>query len=171
MKANARMQCGLSLIEVLIAIVIATLLIGLAVPSFNTWVEKQRSLNIQSQLIHGLNFTRSTALSLQQTVTLCPGLSQCLPAWGDSLLIFTDINADGERQPNEPILKQTPLQYAEPYLKWKSFNSKPYIQFNSSGTVSTFNGSFYYCPDNKGQPFKLSLARTGRIRNRPPQCN
>ena len=62
---------GFSLIELMIAISVITLLITVAVPSFNGTMMKLRASTIADALITSLHFARSEALSRNERVAVC----------------------------------------------------------------------------------------------------
>ena len=62
---------GFTLVELMIAISVITLLITVAVPSFNATIMKVRGSSIADSLITALHFARSEALSRNQRVTIC----------------------------------------------------------------------------------------------------
>ena len=59
---------------------------------------------------------------------------------------FADLNRDGRRQSDEPVLAyQDPLDPGE-RLTWRSFRRQNFLQFRSEGYTNWQNGSFLYCP-------------------------
>ncbi|OUS39217.1 hypothetical protein A9R01_02365, partial ['Osedax' symbiont bacterium Rs2_46_30_T18] len=62
---------GFSLVELMIAISVITLLITVGVPSFNATVLKLRGSSIADALITSLHFARSEALSRNERVAVC----------------------------------------------------------------------------------------------------
>ena len=97
-----RGMTGLTLIELLITISIASLLIALAAPGFRDVVTRQR-LSAQVQQLHtSLILARSEAVKRGRSVTLCPrvtGTSTCMTdyeRWESGWLLFLDTDADLE---------------------------------------------------------------------------
>lgn len=67
-----RVECGLTLIECLLTLVLVTSLLVLAVPSYRDQLSSARSLSAARQLLAAIQFARSAALSRRATVSLCP---------------------------------------------------------------------------------------------------
>jgi len=70
-----RNQRGLTLIELMITIVIASVLLAIAAPAFQQVVESNRLRTETNKLLTGLNLARSEAVKRNTDVTLCPGTS------------------------------------------------------------------------------------------------
>lgn len=168
---------GFTLFELIITIALLCILITLAVPPLSQWIQRSKVRNLQYQLLHGIHFSRTQASQLQSTVTLCPGTAECEKSWGHSLLIFSDLNSNGQQDDDDRLLKQVHLSQFEGTLNWRSFRGKPYLQFNAGGLTHALNGTFHYCPvtvvedDAGGYKFSLIVARTGRARiSDTPTC-
>ena len=88
---------GLSLIELLIALVIAAILITIGVPSLNSLLDRFRAENAASQWQTDLVYARQIAVAYQTNVTLCPRLSGagCDGDWAAGYTVFIDVNSNG----------------------------------------------------------------------------
>jgi type IV fimbrial biogenesis protein FimT len=64
-------QKGFTLIELMVAITIATLLLTVGVPSFSSTLLRMESSAISDQLVSSIYFSRNEAISRNQRVTLC----------------------------------------------------------------------------------------------------
>ncbi len=85
---------GFTLIELLLGIAIITILLGQAIPSFNQLIEKRKATANVQRLMQTLQLSRTTAITENTTVTICPtsdGLN-CSSNWSDGYLSFKDIN-------------------------------------------------------------------------------
>ena len=73
---RSRMRChratGFTLVELMVAIVIAGILAALAVPSFSNLIASQRAKSIASELYAALSKARSEAITRNANVSLSP---------------------------------------------------------------------------------------------------
>lgn len=91
---GARRIRGFTLVELMVTLVIVAILLALAVPNFRTLIENSRQNGVVDSLVSSFNAARSTALSRDLTVTVCPvtppatpGLpagSACTTSWGSA---------------------------------------------------------------------------------------
>lgn len=100
---------GLTLIELTIGLAVAALLLTLAGPSFQTAVNNGRLSSAASEFIAAVQLARSEAIRANRRVVLCRSVdgsacdstSATWPGW----IMFTDLDADGVRDANEPLIK------------------------------------------------------------------
>jgi len=163
---------GFTLLELLVTFTLLSVLLGLAVPAMSLWLQHQKSTALQYSLIHSINFSRTQSVTLQTNVTLCPGSENCVNEWGQEILIFADNNGNGFLENEEQLLKHLFLDNSAQDLSWSSFRRKPYLQFDATGLTTALNGTFHYCPRDSKNPygFSISLAKTGRVRVKDPDC-
>ncbi|HEY5680746.1 MAG TPA: GspH/FimT family pseudopilin [Pseudomonadales bacterium] len=143
------MTRGVSLIEFLVCLIVASVLIGLAMPSLGEFVSRQRAVAAVNQIIGAVAAARHAAVKHRATTTLCAAeAGQCVGAnrWHLGAMIFKDVNANGTREEDELIVAQLPAMRRGERVYWRSFRNKPYLQFSSRGLTSWQNGSFQYCP-------------------------
>lgn len=62
---------GFTLIELMITLVVAGILLGLAVPSFRDFVQRNRLITDVNRWVGDLNYARSEALKRNQLVSIC----------------------------------------------------------------------------------------------------
>src|SRR3569832_829146 len=67
----AKRQRGFSLIELMLTLVIAATLMGVAVPAFRGMVNSNRVLTQSNDIVAALNIARSEAISRIATITFC----------------------------------------------------------------------------------------------------
>jgi type IV fimbrial biogenesis protein FimT len=61
-------QLGVSLIELMVAVVIASILIAMAAPNFRDWIQNSQVRNAAESIVSGLQLARSEAVHLNKQV-------------------------------------------------------------------------------------------------------
>jgi type IV fimbrial biogenesis protein FimT len=160
---------GLTLIELLVALVIAALLLRLALPAFRDLTTATSSAAVLNQLIGSVNLARSSAVTHHATVTLCPGAERsCFgrDQWHRGALLFLDRDHDGRVDGGEPVLRRLPPIDSGGRIYWRSFRNRAYLRFVPRGYTQWQNGSFLYCPaDGRAQGARMIILNAqGRVR-------
>nr|WP_298108207.1 GspH/FimT family pseudopilin [uncultured Pseudomonas sp.] len=73
-------QKGFTLIELMVALAVLAILLGIAVPSFGSMIRDSRASTLASELQGALQLARSEAVKRRQSVVVCrrkPGESSC----------------------------------------------------------------------------------------------
>lgn len=93
---------GFTLIELMTGIVVLSVLLAIAVPSFTETIRNNRTVAQTNELVVALNFARSEATKRGLPVTVCaadPAQAQCAGAtandWVNGWLIFLDVDSGG----------------------------------------------------------------------------
>lgn len=101
---------GSTLLELMITVAISAILLGIAIPSFSSFVVRSRVTTYSNDLIGTVNYARSEAVRLGTTVSICGSTDQttCSNSWDSGWIVF--INNDGDNPPvidaGEAILKR-----------------------------------------------------------------
>jgi len=91
---------GFTLIELLMTIVVAGILLGIAVPSFRSFVLNDRDIGQINSLVSSLNYARSEAVKVASPtgITVCPSVDgqTCSggTAWAGGWVVVDTNNAD-----------------------------------------------------------------------------
>ncbi|QEW05259.1 GspH/FimT family pseudopilin [Nitrincola iocasae] len=74
---------GITLIELLVAIAVLTILLSIGVPSFNNVIQNSRSTALANEIVTALNLARSEAVRRAQDVKVCASTDEatCNGAW------------------------------------------------------------------------------------------
>lgn len=111
-RAARRRQTGFGLPETLVVLALVGVLLGMAVPGMAQWrARTELRMAAQAWWASAL-LARSQALQRQQRVVICPvwGADACDPQgrWTQGWLVFVDVNRNGTRQADEPLLQAQP---------------------------------------------------------------
>lgn len=104
---------GFTLIEMLVTLAVLALLLGLAVPSYRTFVLDNRTTSQANDLLASLQLARSEAIKRGVRVTVCKSgdgaTCTSFEGWEQGWLTFVDSDGDGQRDttpaPGERILQ------------------------------------------------------------------
>lgn len=74
-------EAGFTLMELLIAIILVSILAGLAAPAYSSFIASQRAKSIATDLFSSLLIARSEAISKNSNVSLSPKSGDWLNGW------------------------------------------------------------------------------------------
>lgn len=82
-------QNGVTLIELMIAIAVLAVLLGIGIPSFQETIRTNRVAAITNDLVAALQFARSEAVRRGENVTVCSSNDQstCSGAWSNGWVV------------------------------------------------------------------------------------
>lgn len=153
-----------TLIELMITIAIAAILLTIAVPSFNDFVQKRAVSQKTVQIRGALEFARSLAVSQHQIWTVCmvDALNACVATNGQRLLVFQDASLNKIFNGGESLQQEIDINAIEIEL---SASSGPYIRFSDSGEAME-SGNFEVCSENQSFAYgrRIIVFRSGRVR-------
>lgn len=168
-----RRSLGITITEMLVALAIAAVMTGLALPAFQGLVQQNRAAAALNQLLGALQSARHAAITLRTAVTLCPSAvpSECgaRDTWHQGTLMFADDDADGRRDANEQILRWLPGFSDRSRIYWRSFRNRSYLQIKPSGMTDWQNGHLLYCPPDGNPRYarEVIINAQARPRNAP----
>ncbi|WP_287029018.1 GspH/FimT family pseudopilin [Pseudomonas sp. UBA6310] len=153
---NTDQAKGFTLLELLIAVALLGVLLGLAAPAFSELIQRNRSEALQNQLMSTLHMARAHAVENRHEVEVCGSSdgTACDNAWSKGWLI------------HYPESGSTPLFFTPMsngvQLKWAGLSQK--IRFESGGLAVTSNGTFSSCSMHQEIEWQIKLNRQGRAR-------
>jgi type IV fimbrial biogenesis protein FimT len=163
---------GFTMIELLMTMVVAGILLGIAMPAFRSFVLNDRDIGQINSLVSSLNYARSEAVKVASPtgITVCPsgGGAVCAPAapWSGGWIVVDTNNADCA-----PAAACTPLQ-SVPALAGSNTvtavgGAAAGITFSSNGLVAGPPGTtltIRVC-DTRGAAFArdVEVNATGRV--------
>ena len=161
---------GFTVTEMLVALAVTAVLTGLAIPAFQGYAERNRSVSALNQMVVTLQSARHAAISLRTAVTICPSATgtDCgvRDSWHLGTLVFADRNRNGRRDSNEDVLHWLPGFGDGARLYWRSFRNRSYLQFTASGLTDWQNGNLLYCPPNGDPHFAREVIINAQARPR-----
>lgn len=168
---RAGREHGLTLIELLTVITLLVLLLTLAVPSFSALLDRTRVETSTDQLQRLLMLARISAVTQQQSVTLCASQTglQCdsdsfsgVQRWQGALLFF---DPDQQREyHSEQLIRQ---QHWSPAVEI-NWNRGHVLTYQPDGTVTGYSNGTFTLSSGEAESWKLVLALSGRVRRESP---
>ena len=166
---------GLSLIELLVTLSIAAVLVGVAAPGVQSFIESARLIRATQQFSQAYALARQLAISRNQEVILCSGRSNCIDSndWTQGLLISIDENGDRESSTSEIYRVFDPITSS---LTLTANSGTTTLVLRPDGSVVKKSGSmslvsFYLCSPKSRTDISLyarhfTINRTGRLKVR-----
>ena len=182
-------QTGFTLIELMIALVIAGILLGVGIPSFSQAMMNSRmSANI-NMVAQALYIARSEAVKGSEQITVCPRaegeIDGCSTSgdWTKGLLVFVDNNPTNNGglatlgandivvHSQAELSKGSTLSavYSTDRTQTSAQNSLM-LRYRPTGQTDWANGYFLLCDDERGaeDSMVLNIVPTGDIRRGRP---
>ena len=165
-------QRGLTLIELAIALSIAAILFGIAVPAFSGAIASGRAASTRADLISSLAAAGVRSATAGTRVVLCPTLDaeHCSDGadWSQGWLVFMDPNANREIDGGEDLVRREPPLPGHVHLR--STEGRTRIVYQGNGGNVGSNVTFTLC-DGRGpsRAVALVMANTGRLRDAVPE--
>ncbi len=162
---------GFTLIELIITLTIAGILIAMAAPAMQTFIQNQRLTSQANALVADINIARSEAIKRGSSVTLCSSssLTGCSAStqWESGRIVFLDSNGNGAVNTGDTIIRAS--QSLEGSNTLRSVGSTTTgITFESTGITTLGTGveiAMRLC-DSRGQNYGVTVYVnfTGRAR-------
>jgi type IV fimbrial biogenesis protein FimT len=157
---------GTTVLELMATLAIAAILLALAVPSWESFTNRQHMKAALAALHNDLVAARSQAVHRSSVVQACSGSPSngCTGNhdWSDGWIVFEDVNGDRQRQQSEPMLRHgMPVET----VAIRSPASRTELRFFPDGGTPGSNASLSLC--GRGGPekaHKLVISNIGRIR-------
>lgn len=154
---------GFNLIELMVTLVVATILIGIAAPSLSNLYDAQRANSAIREIQQTLQFGRNAAISYGLRVTICPLKdNQCDDNWQNGLTVFTDSGVLNQLDNSDQSLLTTGPFNSNDSVTY----NRDAIRFLPDGLASGTNGTLVYCPRSADNPNARAVIvnQAGRVR-------
>lgn len=173
MYPNSKSQRGFSLMELMFAIAVLGVLLGLAVPSFMETTRNNRLIAQNNEFVGGLNLARSEALKLSGAVSMCASTDEltCSGAtdWSTGWIVFTDPNGNGTFEGDPELLLRS--QGAAP-PNFIINATRAFVSFAGTGMAPSGIENFELIrPDCVGlHARRISVSAVGRVSTTTVAC-
>lgn len=159
-------QRGITLIELLIALTIAAVLLGLSLPSFAALKARNSVAASHNLMMTGFAAAREAAIVHRMPAVLCPGSSTtgCRKdgIWDGGWMIWLDRNNNGRFDASDTLLRSETGFDGE--LAIRSSKHRSRVTFQPNGMAEGSNLTVKLC-DSQGTPLRgLVTGNTGRTR-------
>lgn len=167
-----RHDLGFSLIELLVALAITAMLIGLASRAYASVLAATRSGNARASLHNALISAQRGSVVHNKHVVLCASTDGAgcsgSDAWETGWIGFVDLNRDRAAQSGEPVILRESAIHGEIRIRTSSNRLRLVFQPNG-GAAAGSNVTFVIC-DARGpaDASALILANSGRLRQGIP---
>jgi len=157
---------GFTALELMVTMAIVAILLAAGVPTFKNYSWNLRMKTAMDALHSDLLLARRRAISLNRQTVICPAVSidNCNTGgeWQNGWMVFTDLNADHQRQAVEPLLKSGSVVE---FINISSSRGRSYLRFFPNGSAPGSNISILFC-DQRGARYagKVTVSNSGRIR-------
>lgn len=163
----SRKDAGLTLLEVLVALLVLGIVTTIAYPAYQSAWAKTRITKSQATLQNTITVSMRDAVVTRRTIVLCPSLdgNTCTNGadWSHGWISFADLDKDRLRSPEEPIVVS--LQRPEEGVRIIGSAGRPRLVFRVNGTTPGTNTTFTTCAAGSRAPaIALVLANSGQLR-------
>jgi type IV fimbrial biogenesis protein FimT len=166
-----RHNSGFTLIELMVTLAVAIILMASLVPAYTAVVQRNEVTANINAFVGELKFARSEALKRGAVISLCPattGSTSCntaSSAWSPSVsgerLVFVDIDADGEFDGTDVLLKRVTTNSTTVGVSVVDPSGESALRFSPNGLLTAASASIEFSGAG-GTQRCVSLTLTGR---------
>lgn len=153
-------------------------MLGLAVPSFSTFLDDSKVSSVTNNLVYALQTARSESIKRSSAVVLCPSTNAtttnptCNGGYGDGWVVFADDDASGARNGTEEIILQVESQPGGfSFIPDAAFTNRIFFGDTGSSTNSTgvpLSGQIQISFAGSSEVRNVLIAANGRISSETP---
>ncbi len=168
-EIQAIKQHGFTLIELLVTLSVASILLTVAVPSYQTFIQDSRLITQSNSLHSALMLAKSEAVKRSGSATICSSTdgATCNGGgnWSNGWIVFADNDGDGIVDAGEQIIQVGMALVGGNTLSSGGGANAQRVTFAASGFAIGFNKTFSLC-DSRGAAMskRLILNNQGRLR-------
>lgn len=161
---------GFTLIELMIAIAILSVLLSIAIPGFRQFLISTRLTSQANQLVGDLAYARNEAGTKNRNVIVCIAATptSCATSgddWALGWLIWSDLNGNSSLDAATEILKYTAPLDGNVSVILSGLSPNTLLTFRPHGGLPSTTGSlgnFKFCESGFGDGRRVSIPYTGR---------
>jgi len=159
---SVRHKQGFTLIELMVAIAVVSILSAIALPSMNDFLVKMRVDNEISEMQRLLLTARNMAINTGKNTTVCPLSSGvCTTSWQNEISVFTN-NVNTVANSNAFVVPDELIKIKEAIKSGDKLQySQTSVIYSPTGRLITTAARFSYCPkgqDNKARGIDVSVS-------------
>ena len=155
---NTKSQRGFTIIELMMALLVLAILVTVAVPSFGSFMSKNRLTSQANNFHAALLYARSEAVKRNRSVFICwsgnpTAASPCGNSgtgWSDGWVMYADEDQDGAFDASEVIRSHDGLSGGSALTEVASIAS---LSYTADGRISNTGASFKFCSASNDDQF------------------
>jgi len=109
-RPRAHQRAGFTTIELLVAVTVGALLLGLTIPSMSAMLQTQKTVSLVNVFVASLHLARSEAIKRNGRTVVCKSADglQCTTAggWDQGWIVFHDTNNNAQYDADEWVAQQ-----------------------------------------------------------------
>ncbi len=172
MRNQNRQTGGFTLLELLVALAVASTLAVVASSSLSWLLQETRMVADINRFVSALQLARNESVTHARKIVLCPSADgeHCgnSSEWNSGWILFQ--SDDREYDANERLIRRgAALQSG---IRLNASNHRKRIVYQQNGSSGGSNSSFTFCDSReKAKPRTICLSNTGRPRLSRSRCN
>jgi len=164
---------GFTLVELMITISIASILLAVAVPSYQSLMKGSHLTTQANEFMTALHYARSEAVKRGIRVTICKSADGATcngDSWQDGWLIFSDAGIAGSVDSGDEVLRVFPKLAGSSLKGGSNFSDRiSYLRNGrSQGGNNLPNGTFTLCHQEDAREIIINVS--GRARVKKADC-
>ena len=169
-----RINQGFTLIELMLAIAIGAILLGIGLPSFQSFMQSSRVVTQTNEFVSSINSSRSEAIKRSTPVALCSSsnATSCAASddWESGWIIFTDSSGTpGTLDGTDSLLRAFGALGGSSTLGATGINFLRYLQTGAlSGASVNFTLQVADCSGDDSR--QITINRQGHVRVQTQSC-
>lgn len=176
MRQSRRHSAGFNIIELMVAVAVLSILVGIGVPSFANIIRNNRMATQTNAVIGALNYARGETVIRGQPITVCSANATrtgCVDSmnWGNGWIVFTDRTGEVGVFDEQDVLLQASDQ---PVSGFALTATGSFVRFGG-GFAQTTTAIFSIVPTERGyctttRARRIDMGPTGRLTSSKVNC-